>query len=205
MYLTKLTLDLRSYEVRRDIADAYDMHRTLTRAFVSEDQPEPPRFLWRLEINRHFLENPVVLVQSRYPADWVFLTQLSHYLQCAAITKDISLDRFVQLNHNYCFRLLANPTICQEHKRRPLLRQNDQTDWMKRQADRFGFSIQSLLVSHCDFLNSYSKGNAPVSIHRVCFEGTLAVRNVGAVRQALVGGIGHAKAYGCGLLSIAHC
>ena len=49
MYLSKLTLDPRHLGARRDLADAYEMHRTLARAFAPDESSAPARFLWRLE------------------------------------------------------------------------------------------------------------------------------------------------------------
>ena len=49
MYLSRLTLDPRQPQARRDLGDAYDMHRTLTRAFALDATTLPPRFLWRLD------------------------------------------------------------------------------------------------------------------------------------------------------------
>ena len=46
MYLSRLKLDTRSPQVRRDLSDSYDMHRTLVRAFVDDPGQTPPRFLW---------------------------------------------------------------------------------------------------------------------------------------------------------------
>ena len=65
MYLTRLTLDPRSAQARRDLGDAYEMHRTLVRAFVDSPQSEPPRFLWRLEASKDSGANPTVLCNQR--------------------------------------------------------------------------------------------------------------------------------------------
>ena len=50
MLLHKVYLDLRCREVRRDLADPYEMHATLCRAFSEPEQKCPEgAFLWRLE------------------------------------------------------------------------------------------------------------------------------------------------------------
>lgn len=205
MYLTKLTLDLRSTQARRDLGDAYEMHRTLTRAFVPDAQSRPPRFLWRLETASDSSQGPTLLVQSQAIGDWVVLHRLPNYLLRPAETKNVELSRLVRLERRYRFRLLANPTVSRKGKRLALLQQGEQIAWFERQGDRHGFSVQSLIVRPHDLLNSSREGMAPICVQRVCFEGRLQVRQVVAFEQALVAGVGPAKAFGCGLLSVAPC
>lgn len=47
------------------------------------------------------------------------------------------------------------------------------------------------------------RGGAPVTLTRVTYNGILQVTDPAALRRALTGGIGPAKAYGCGLLTLA--
>ena len=70
MYLTRLLLNTRHAQVRRDLGNPYDMHRTLVRAFVENKEQESPRFLWRLEPQMAWNNPPVVLVQSECQPNW---------------------------------------------------------------------------------------------------------------------------------------
>ncbi len=71
MLLHKLYLNLRCKEVRRDIADPYEMHSTLCRAFCEQEQKCPPGlFLWRLEPETRTDGMPIVLVQSQVMPEW---------------------------------------------------------------------------------------------------------------------------------------
>jgi CRISPR system Cascade subunit CasE len=205
MYLTKLTLNLRSAQARRDLGDAYEMHRTLVRAFALDPQSGPPRFLWRLEAATDSSQSPVVLIQSQEAADWSVLDRLTNYLQHSAESKEMELARLVRLDRRYRFRLLANPTVCRKGKRLALLLIEEQTAWIERQGDRHGFRVQSLTIRPHDILNSSREGKAPICVQRVRFEGLLEVRRKEPFEQALVAGIGPAKAFGCGLLSVAPC
>ena len=211
MYLTKLTLNLRSAQARRDLGDAYEMHRTLVRAFVADSHSNPPRFLWRLEANTKLaaaadeVNGPALLIQSEAPADWSILERLPGYLQHRAETKNVELAHLVRLHRHYRFRLLANATICRKGKRLALLKQEEQTAWIERQGDRHGFRIQSVSVSPHDLLTSSASGKASICVQRVCFEGYLEVLQPAVFENALVAGIGPAKAFGCGLLSVAPC
>ena len=94
MHLTRLLLDPRSAQARRDLADPYDMHRSLTRAFVSDASQTPPRFLWRLEAGSVW-SDPVVLVQSVHAADWALLRMLPGYLKRDVEAKAVDLQQLL--------------------------------------------------------------------------------------------------------------
>ncbi|WP_444678648.1 type I-E CRISPR-associated protein Cas6/Cse3/CasE [Halomonas sp. E19] len=205
MYLTRLMLDPRSTQARRDLADAYDMHRTLVRAFVVDEQDAPARFLWRLEPGANPWTSPVVLVQSQETGNWDALQALPGYLQRPGESKCLDLDELVQPRQQYRFRLLANPTVTRAGKRYGLPGEAEQLAWLQRQGDRHGFEVKSALVTASDMLDSQRKGRASIMLQRACFEGLLQVSRADDVRLALVNGIGPAKAFGCGLLSMARC
>jgi CRISPR system Cascade subunit CasE len=205
MYLTKLTLNLRSAQARRDLGDAYEMHRTLVRAFASDPQDSPPRFLWRLEQTSDATQNPAVLTQSQTLADWSVLERLPNYLDCAAQTKLVNLAHLVCMDRRYRFRLLGNPTVKRQGKRLALLTQEEQIAWIERQGNNHGFRLLSLTIRPQELLQSNRAGQPPICVQRVCFEGFLVVCKTDAFEQALLAGIGPAKAFGCGLLSVAPC
>lgn len=50
---------------------------------------------------------------------------------------------------------------------------------------------------------SFKRGQQRVTIARATFEGACEVANVDLLHHALTGGVGRAKAYGCGLLTLA--
>ncbi|MEQ6889070.1 type I-E CRISPR-associated protein Cas6/Cse3/CasE [Halomonas sp. CS7] len=205
MYLTRLTLDPRNAHARRDLADAYDMHRTLVRAFVRDQNGTPERFLWRLESGPTAWATPTLLVQAKVPGHWDVLEALPGYLQEPAHTKVINPDRWVQPQREYRFRLVANPTVTHAGKRYGLAGEGEQLAWLERQGARHGFQVSSALVSANDVLESRNRGQAPITVKRACFEGVLRVDQADGVRQALVNGLGPAKAFGCGLLSLGRC
>jgi CRISPR system Cascade subunit CasE len=205
MYLTRLTLDLCNAQARRDFGDAYEMHRTLVRAFVDGPESEPPRFLWRLEAGPDSGLQATVVVQSAIAANWSVLEALPNYLRNKTETKRVALEALIRTEEHFRFRLMANPTITREGKRRGLLKESEQGAWIRRQGMQHGFEVQVSFVTAQSISRSGVRGKSCVSIHRVCFEGVLKVRDENALRCALVAGIGPAKAFGCGLLSLAPC
>ena len=202
MHLTRLTLDPRSAHARRDLADAYEMHRTLARAFVVDAQSQPSRFLWRLEAGINAWAAPVVLVQAAADADWSALQALPNYLQRPVESKPLAFEEWVEGGGRYRFRLQANPTVSRQGKRYGLVGEIEQLAWLNRQGERHGFRIEAALVTASDMLSG-RKGEGLISVQRVCFDGRLQVQNLEAFSRALVAGIGPAKAFGCGLLSVA--
>ena len=83
---------------------------------------------------------------------------------------------------------------------------NYQREWLMKKAARCGFSLEERQfdVVENDKLR-FSKGSqkTQVSINVAVYEGELKVVDPDLFRQALTQGIGRAKAYGCGLLTIA--
>lgn len=204
MYLTQLRLDPNSAQARRDLADPYDMHRTLVRAFVRDEAQVPPRFLWRLEPGGEWAR-PTVLVQSSSQApDWSFLDRVRGYLSEAGPpeTKSFDPNHLVRENGQCRFRLVANPTVTRDGKRHGLVGDDAQLAWLQRQGERAGFRVVAALVTAKEVMHC-RKGGTRVSLLRVCFEGVLVVSDGTLLTQALAAGIGHGKAFGCGLLSMA--
>ena len=181
------------------------MHRTLVRAFVEDDRSSPPRFLWRLEVGTSSWDHPIVLVQSETIGNWRVIEAVPNYLQCLSESKSILLDRLVKPNGKYRFRLLANPTVSRKGKRYGLAGEGEQLAWIQRQGQRHGFEVLSSLVTARDRCSSPGKDKTAIYIERVCFEGLIAAEQTDSLKKALVDGIGPAKAFGCGLLSVAPC
>lgn len=211
MYLTRLLLDPRNAQVRRDLGSPYEMHRTLVRAFVEDDDQTPPRFLWRLEPQMLWNSPPVVLVQSECEADWSKAKPFDGYFKATPETKHLSLDQLYPSDEDRVigqrrrFRLFANPTVCRAGKRRGVVGVDAQIAWLERQGQRCGFTLDSAVVTGNDMLHlRKARGDKdPISLQRVCFEGVLCITDATQLKAALLAGIGPGKAFGCGLLSLA--
>ncbi|MEV6483309.1 type I-E CRISPR-associated protein Cas6/Cse3/CasE [Streptomyces sp. NPDC051576] len=102
---------------------------------------------------------------------------------------------------------------------------DQQRGWLLKQADRHGFTVPSLpapdpapglrideqmtpapavsLVAHDILRFTKRTGGARISISTVTFQGRLRVTDTHALRNALLTGIGPAKGYGQGLLTLA--
>ncbi len=204
MFLSRLTLDPRHPQARRDLSDVYDMHRTLTRAFVHDASTPPQRFLWRLEPGFGGTVSSSLLVQSETPANWSVLDSFSGYALQMQGNKTVDLSQLVQAGRRYRFRLLANPTVTRDGKRHGLSKEEDQLAWLTRQGERSGFTVLACLRASNDRLQTRrGKSGNRITLQTVLFEGELRAVDAQALRLMLCQGLGHGKALGLGLLSLA--
>ena len=215
MYLSRLILNPRSRKVWREIAEPYQMHRTIMGAFpqnLSKDE----RVLFRME--QHPRTGALtLLVQSQHRPGWGHLTAphdnylLPHHQMPDALPNPAvkSIDLSLTNGQTLSFRLLANPTVKRKlngkSKRLGLYREEEQMDWLKRKIEAAG----------CRLIATRSSQQNPVGglIHRkekthkikmaaVRFEGVLRVNHPNQLLQAINNGIGSGKGLGFGLLSL---
>lgn len=199
MYLSQLLLNPRSRNARYDLSDRYELHRTLMSAFPAE-LPADERVLFRVEDNRN---QPVVaiLVQSRYLPNWDAVERMERhgYLASAPNLRAIGIE--AALGQKFPFRLQANPTVKRDGKRHALHVDDALIGWLLRQGDHHGFTCDPLRVQMVKLGKRYGQKRRQ-TWHAVQFDGALMVTQVEAFEAALINGIGSAKAFGFGLLSI---
>jgi CRISPR system Cascade subunit CasE len=110
-----------------------------------------------------------------------------------------AVDRLFQ------FRLKANPSKRNKETKKTmgLYFQPDQVAWLQRQGDRHGFRVESIdTIPSPNLWGSKGKGQNPIKVHTVVFQGILRIQDPGLLVSAIQQGIGRGKSYGCGLLSL---
>lgn len=231
MYLSRLILNPRSPAVRRDLGDIQALHRTLMRAFAQHGDLAHARqqlgVLYRLE-SPPLRSQLQVLVQSRLEPDWSILTgdYLASVPENPAIKPLDWLWNSIEVGQVFRFRMRANPTRKVDTKsatdgsrrngrRVPLRGDEALSNWLQRKAEQSGFrvlhtrlapSILDIRAAHEERAVARAVGlheNGRITIDSVLFEGHLAIADRDRFLAALEQGIGPAKAYGCGLLSLA--
>ena len=227
MYLSQLMLNSRSRDVRRDLANCQQLHRTLLAAFPqAETEAARQEFglLFRVEIHPR-TGVAIVLAQSQRQPEWSKLPP--EYLQAEAACQDIAQKYTADVLHaqrRLRFRLRANPTRKIETKSLPdgtkrngkrveLFRTTEQIAWLQRKGQTAGFrvldlqlnpTVPNMRTSSENKLTGWRNGSdKPMKFGSVLFEGELEITDAEPFRQALMDGIGTGKAYGFGLLSIA--
>lgn len=188
------------------------------------EQPVEERVLWRIETDEP--RRPAVIVLSRSRPSWEHLVEQAgwpgaEFAQATTKTYRSLLDRLADGEH-YVFRLTANPI---ESKSRDAGRSarlghrtvEHQLRWLTERAAGWGFDIPESGVSAAvgepvpDVAviarnrSSFARGPKapPVTLQVVTYQGRLVIRDVSILRTSMLDGMGPAKAYGCGLLTLA--
>jgi CRISPR system Cascade subunit CasE len=200
LYLSKLSLNHRSRQVQSELRDPYEMHRTLSRAFGDDRaQYAEARCLFRVEEAPDNRSVPV-LVQSSMEPDWSYLDAVPGYICEPPLTKPLA-PQFAT-GQRLAFRLRANPTVKRDGKRLGLYKDEECLNWLTRKAGESGFSIVRVAATPAEKLMCrHDKGLATLSSVR--FDGLLTVIDPERLAQTLRAGIGAAKGFGFGLLSLA--
>jgi CRISPR system Cascade subunit CasE len=204
MYLSLLKLNPRSHRAMTEISRPYELHRSIMTAFPNNRGNGLGRVLFRLDIDRKS-GDITVLVQSHDKPDWTALNTTGDFLreppQCKTFEPPIVAGMMLY------FRLRANPSVKRDGKRLGIIKEEDQSTWLRRKAKESGFEVLSLTVIPEDIvrdrMTDQTGSRHNLSLLSVCFEGILRVTDSNAFRQALEKGIGSAKGLGFGLLSIA--
>lgn len=221
MFLHRIYLNPRSKEARRDLADPYQFHSTLCRAFSPPGRKCPEsQFLWRLEPEIDALGCPRILVQSRVLPEWGNITAKGWLAKADPpidLKKRLGVEA-LSTGRRYRFRLRANPCVRRNGKRIGLMRSEDQESWIRRQGMQHGFALPKLesfdfsaspvgrvdvRISQSQMLRGRQHSGNRISIFSVLYDGVLATTDPNKFRSALQTGIGHGKAMGLGLLSVA--
>lgn len=205
MYLSLLRLDPRSRRAITEAARPYELHRSLMSAFPDRQAGGPGRVLFRLDKDRQ-TGNVSVLVQSEKEPDWSRLNDSTAFVR-EHKTKPFD-PRPVQ-GQTLRFRLRANPTrrMADSGKRQGLLEEEAQRQWLQRKGGEGGFEVVNATLTveglAQDKMTDADDRKHDLSMLSVRFDGVLRVVEPDAFRQTVEQGIGSAKGFGFGLLSIA--
>jgi CRISPR system Cascade subunit CasE len=159
---------------------------------------QPYRVLFRVEPEIH--ENNIkILVQSTLKPAWNTTSE-----RTKGIVKIGTKEFFPQFRcgNLYRFRLRVNPVIRRNGKRLGLIRDDALVDWLKKKEEQIGASFSSVLVIDEGYFTGIREKDR-INIKMVRFEGILKVIDPNRFYETFNHGIGHAKGFGCGLLSLA--
>ena len=172
LFLSRLILNSRNRQVRRDLSDCHELHRTVMSAFPQAKSDSAGaraqyNVLFRVDLD-HRTGKVALLVQSSIQPDWNNLP--SDYLLevhgeaenpgCKPIDEAYQL---LQPGTRLRFRLRANPTRrvsqkCSREKssghgkRVELYKEEDQIAWLERKAETGGFRLLGVRINP-DVLN----------------------------------------------------
>lgn len=216
MYLSRLILNPRSRQVRNELADPYELHRTVCRAFPNAEYEDTQSsgILFRVDLHPR-TRVPTLLVQSLSAPNWDFLlTEEKDYLLGEAyLPLDVENPAVKEWNpqlragQELAFRLRANPTKREKAsaKRIGLIHEDDQRQWLERKLQMAGAALLTVNIANEQIRRAkwLTKGSRRMSFLAVQFEGVLRVQDPNRLKEHLAAGFGSAKGFGFGLLSLA--
>lgn len=217
MFLTRFQLNPSRQGSRRLLASQQRMHAAVLAGFPAADGSQ--RVLWRVDAEPH--RTDLFIVSGDRP-------DLSHLVEQAGWpttatweTRDYRplLERLEE-GQRWAFRLTANPSrsvptgSAQRGTVKAHVTPGQQEQWLLDRAHRLGFGVPTSphgnheIVTRNRRTARFRRRSADgalndVTVAMVTYDGVLEVENADDLRTALTQGIGRAKAYGCGLLTLA--
>ncbi len=206
MFLSRIHLNRRCKEARRDLSDPYQMHATLCRAFSPPDKKCPGgEYLWRLEPETDSVGAPRLLVQSRSSPDWSRIGIEGWFVEWPEPSIDMVQrlgPRLSVRGGKFRYRLRGNPSVSRDGKRLGLFKREEQTNWLHRKGECHGFVPITAHASQEGMIRGNRNNGGVISVFSVLYDGVLEVGDPEKFRQVVDTGIGHGKTMGLGLLSI---
>lgn len=225
MYISRIALNDARYETKKLLASPYQLHAAIEHSFPPslERMNSEGRILWRVDVRNDESNSVSLFVVSPEKPDFTHIVEQAGWpLYQEWETKDYEqlLSRLAA-GQVWQFRLRANPAR-KVLVDKGLIKQKEsvvgkiqghvtvaqQQDWLMNKADHNGFQVVMndsgpMLVVSQRKKQQFKRGTNTVSLATVLFDGVLEVTDVKLFKQALCSGIGRAKGFGCGLLTIA--
>ena len=203
MYISMVCLDKRKHETAQALYNRNILHGAIEQCFEG-DRQHP---LWRIDnVNGRLY---VMVVSHDIPDFTSFMQQFGDFwVSPQTKAYDEFLQRGIKNDTVMRFKCTCNPTIKKDGKRIPLnaVKTSNQPycaeDWLK---DRLHMNGAEVLDSRMIRFEMHKIKRSSKSINLVAaeYEGYLRVADADKFVKALTNGIGHGKAYGCGLISVA--
>lgn len=194
MFLSKISMDLSRREVALDLADRDRLHRKMLLLFPdfpggAPNARERLGILFRVEAPIILLQSKIAPVDTRIPAGYKITA-----------TKDVSqVYSSVSSGKEYRFRLEANVAYrdSETRRRRPLETEEDIDEWIHRKGAQGGFQVVDYGM---EILPPILARKGRFTATR--FDGVLKVNDPTSFTKILADGVGPAKVYGLGMLSV---
>ena len=229
MYISRMALNGARRSAMEVIASPNKMHAAVEAAFpplapsASASGDEDGRILWRIDpVPGEGRVAWLYVVSPRRPDFTHLCEQVGWPVEGGWECKDYS-GLFVKLSKGqiWHFRLKANPVrkVLKDRGRsvndsvvgslQGHVTAQQQMGWLLKRAEHHGFKIHNdaagfpqLAVSQRDKV-TFGHSGSKVTLTTAVFDGLLEVTDEVALWHALCFGIGRAKAFGCGLMTIA--
>jgi len=202
MFLSRIELDTTRDETMRAISSPQILHAIIEGCFSEKN-----RTLWRLDSLRGRLF--LLVVSEIVPRFENLATQLCKIGETGQ-TKDYNAFLAnIKNGQQLRFRLRGNTvrSLASGNDKRgkvvPCSNEISKRQWLINKAASNGFTLDKhpFVMAETGQMRFFRNRN-PVDISYSTFEGVLTVEDAGLFVRALTNGIGRAKAYGCGLMTV---
>lgn len=156
-----------------------------------------PRNLWRIDTSG---DKQWLMIVSESKPDIKLLERFG--VVGTAATKDY--DGFISRLFNgqtARFQLTANPVYKHDGKTYPEVTVDQQLAWLARRASANGFRLVNFDVVGREY-NPLVHDKRRMRIANATYSGVLEITDIDKFTNMLVNGIGHERAYGCGLMTV---
>ena len=213
---TKILLNPARRQGRKLLTNPQALHAAVCACFPPDMNQNNGRVLWRLDQRSH--ENILYIVGPEKPTAVHIVEQAGWDTRPAQSAEYDRLLGQLRKGQQWNFELVANPTKSlkrggeQRGRVVALLSAPDQLAWLHSKAESMGISFGTLEKSTAQVgeresisfrRNSSADSSPKVHLVKVRYRGCLEVTDAEKLRHTLVGGVGRAKGYGCGLLTLA--
>ncbi|ASO21823.1 CRISPR system Cascade subunit CasE [Actinoalloteichus hoggarensis] len=203
-WLTRIQPNLSNSRSRADLHDFVGLHRTVMSLFPAKLGDTPRRqagALFRVDSGP---AGDQLLVQSSLRPEPARLPPDYGTLRTTELTTLLDTLENTMVVH---YRLVANTSKrlakdTDRHRRGQLvsLKGEEILDWWHRRSAEHGLALAS--VEATAVTAPRSRDRAAIRHARTRFQGVATVVDAERLRDAVLSGIGRARAYGCGLLSV---
>lgn len=215
-YLTRFELNPVRRGARDLLASPHRLHAAVLAGFPAghREPTEQGRILWRLDQRSH---QTLLYIVSPHQPDLTHLVEVAGWPATHGWDTRSYLPLLDRLatGAQWAFRLAANPVHSRptepgvRGRRLAHVTVAQQTNWLLDRANRNGFTIPDTtgkepdIAVHARRTWRFPREGRTVTLATATFEGRLDTTDPDALRHALTHGIGPAKGYGCGLLTLA--
>jgi CRISPR system Cascade subunit CasE len=217
MYLTQFEINAARRGARALLSSPQRMHAAVLSSFTAAEREPTPggRILWRVDQRGN---QTLLYLASPHRPDLTNLAEQAGWptKQTWRIGDYARLLDQLTTDDQWAFRLTANPVRNGRKTENSARTQRlghvtaaQQQTWLLDRTGKHGFTVNTGdhkepdLIVRDRHIHNFSRAGRTVTLATATFEGRLTVTDPDALRAALTRGIGPAKGYGCGLLTLA--
>jgi len=215
IFLSRIEINQFRRETMRALSSPQVMHAAVAASFPPTKNAVSERILWRID---KIGSAVFILIQSNTVPDFTHIVEQFGWPASGQRWETYDMEQFLQSIEKgqvWRFRLKANPVHsvkCSDKDSRGKVFAHvtieQQKDWFLSRVQKYGFSIAKISGEDCFEIKQttplkFERQGSQITIYTATFEGVLVIEDKEQFINTIKTGIGRAKAYGCGLLTIA--